>query len=144
MIVRKLIIVLALFAAATPAVADDALIREIRHEFADRLAPIDTLIPGYERPAAPIPSLAIGDFLPADESLWIESFVIGEVLRWRIQFVPTVKLAMPAAFSTAIDSGVKRERYDPVLATPAHFAGLRTSFGIAKEWLDRNAESRWR
>lgn len=130
MIVRYLIIVLSLTLAVAPAAADDALIREVRHEFGERLSPINTLIPGYERPATPAPSLAIGDFLPAEESLWIESFVIGEVLRWHIQFVPTVKLTMPAAFSTAIDSGVERADYEPVLATPEHFAGLRTTFGI--------------
>jgi tetratricopeptide (TPR) repeat protein len=130
MLARYLIITLSLLVAVAPATADDALTREVRHEFGDRLSPIDTLIPGYERPATPAPSLAIGDFLPADDSLWIQSFVIGEVLRWHIQFVPTVKLTMPAAFSTAIDSGVKREEYEPVLATPEHFSGLRTTFGI--------------
>jgi tetratricopeptide (TPR) repeat protein len=130
MFVRCLIIVLSMLVAVAPATADDALIREIRHTFGDRLSPIETLVPGYERPATPAPSLAVGDFLPADESLRTQSFAIGEVLRWRIQFVPTVKLTMPSAFSTATDSGVDREPYDPVLATPEHFTGLHTTFGI--------------
>ena len=124
-------LLVALLSGAAPSFADDSLVRDIRQEFGSSLPVVEALVPGYRRPAAPPASLAVGNFVPADDSLLMHSFAIGDVLRWRIQFVPTVKLTMPSAFSTATDSAVDREPYDPVLATPEHFAGLNKTLGIA-------------
>lgn len=124
------LLVLSFFGAA-PSLANDSLLREVRQEFGNTLPPIEVLVPDYRRPELPQETLAVGSFLPADDSLLMHSFAIGEILRWRIQFVPTVKLTMPSAFATTIDAAVDREPYDPVLATTAHFAGLHRTLGVA-------------
>lgn len=130
MYVCRLFVMLAVLTAANAVLANDELIRQVRHEFAGELYPLDKLAPGYERPATTAPSLAVGDFLPDDDALRDWSFAIGEILRWRIQYVPIVHLTMPSAYYTAIDAGVDRTLYDPVLATPEHFKGLHNALGI--------------
>ncbi|MDJ0812757.1 MAG: hypothetical protein QNJ23_03455 [Woeseiaceae bacterium] len=130
MILRRLSMLLVLLGASTPAWAEDDFVAQVRHEFAGELFPMDKLAPGYERPDSPVPSLAIGDFLTDDETLQNWHFAIGDLLRRRIQYVPTVRLTMPSAYYTALDAGVDRDFYDPVLATPAHFNGLRRAMGI--------------
>jgi hypothetical protein len=130
MSIRQLVALLALFVISAPVAADDEFIRQVRHEFAGELYPLDKLMPGYERPSVTAPSFAVGDFLTDDDALRDWSFAIGDILRWRIQYVPTVKLTMPSAYYTALDTGVDRDEFDPVMATPAHFNGLRRAMGI--------------
>jgi hypothetical protein len=128
--VRQPFALLALLMISAQVCADDQFIRQVRHEFAGELYPLDKLVPGYERPATKAPSFAVGDFLTDDDALRDWSFAIGDILRWRIQYVPTVHLTMPAAYYTALDAGVDRDEFDPVMATPEHFAGLRKAMGI--------------
>jgi hypothetical protein len=130
MYARQLVALLALFVIAAPVAADDEFVPQVRHEFAGELYPLDKLMPGYERPSVPAPSFAVGDFLTDDDALRDWSFAIGDILRWRIQYVPTVKLTMPSAYYTALDAGVDRDEFDPVMATPEHFKGLRKAMGI--------------
>lgn len=126
----RLLVLLVTLMAANEVIADDEFIRQVRHEFAGELYPLEKLAPGYERPATKAPSFAVGDFLTDDEALSDWSFAIGDILRWRIQYVPTVHLTMPSAYYTALDAGVDREQFDPVMATPEHFKGLHTAMGI--------------
>jgi len=128
--IRQLVALLALFVIAAPVAADDEFIRQVRHEFAGELYPLEKLAPGYERPATKAPSFAVGDFLTDDDALRDWSFAIGDILRWRIQYVPTVHLTMPSAYYTAMDAGVDRDQFDPVMATPEHFKGLHEAMGI--------------
>jgi hypothetical protein len=128
--VRQLFALLALLMISAQVSADDEFIPQVRHEFAGELYPLDKIAPGYERPATKATSFAVGDFLTDDDALREWSFAIGEILRWRIQYVPTVHLTMPGAYYTAIDAGVDREQFDPVMATPAHFRGLYKAMGI--------------
>jgi hypothetical protein len=128
--VRQLFALLALLIGSAQVCADDQFIRQVRHEFAGELYPLDKLAPGYKRPATKAPSFAVGDFLTDDDALRDWSFAIGDILRWRIQYVPTVHLTMPAAYYTALDAGVDREQFDPVMATPEHFKGLNKAMGI--------------
>ena len=130
MLMRLLCILLVLFGGIAQGWADDKFVRQVRHEFAGELFPMERLAPGYERPSSDIPSLAIGDFLTEDEALRDTRFAIGDLMRWRVQYVPTVRLTMPSAYYTALDAGVDRDFYDPVLQTPAHFKGLRKAMGI--------------
>lgn len=126
---RLFVLLLALM-AANDVLADDEFIRQVRHEFAGELYPLEKLLPGYERPATKAPSFAVGDFIADDEPLRDWSFAIGDILRWRIQYVPTVHLTMPSAYYTALDAGVDRESFDPIMATPEHFKGLHRAMGI--------------
>lgn len=130
MVLRRISLLLVLLGAAVPTLADEDFISQVRYEFAGELFPMEKLAPGYERPAEPVPTLAIGDFLTDDEALRDTRFAIGDLLRRRIQYVPTVRLTMPSAYYTALDAGVDRDFYDAVLATPAHFKGLRRAMGI--------------
>ena len=128
--VCRLFVLLAVLMVTAQVFADDDLIRQVKHEFAGELYPLEKLAPGYERPSTRAPSIAVGDFLTDDDMLRDWSFAIGEILRWRIQYVPGVHLAMPSAYYTALDAGVDRDLYEPVLATPEHFEGLHAALGI--------------
>ena len=126
----RLFVLLVALMAANEVFADDEFIRQVRHEFAGELYPLEKLAPGYERPATKAPSFAVGDFLTDDEALRDWSSAIGDILRWRIQYVPSVHLTMPSAYYTALDAGVDRDQFDPVMATPEHFRGLHKAMGI--------------
>ncbi len=130
MVIRLLCILLVLFGTIAEALASDRFVRQVRHEFAGELFPMERLAPGYERPAEAVPSLAIGDFLTEDEALRDTRFAIGDLMRYRVQYVPTNRLTMPSPYYTALDAGVDRDFYDPVLGTPEHFQGLRKAMGI--------------
>ncbi len=127
---QRLLVLGSLLLAVAPVLADSALIREVRHEFSGRLPAIERAVPGYERPATRAPGLAVGDFLPADDSLQIWSRAIGSTLRRRIQYVPSIKLRMPHPPFTGIDTAVDSDPRAPLLATPAHFKGLHATLGI--------------
>ena len=126
----RLLVLAPLLVANVVAVADDALIREVHAEFAADLPAISTTVPGYFSPAERAPGLAVGDFLPADDSLRTWSAVIGTILRDRIAYVPTIRLRMPHPPFTDIDSAVTSDPGAPVLATAAHFRGLHRTLGI--------------
>lgn len=127
---RRLLAAVSILLAASHVTADEALIREVRHEFAGMLPAMDRVVPGYERPTTKAPSLAVGDFLPADRSVRSWSFAIGRTLRRRINYVPTVKLKMPHPTFTGIDTGVETDPEATLLPTLAHFRGLRDTLGI--------------
>ena len=126
----RLFVLLVALMATNEVLADDEFIRQVRHEFAGELYPLEKLAPGYQRPSTKAPSFAVGDFLTDDDALRDWSFAIGDILRWRIQYVPTVHLTMPSAYYTALDAGVDRDQFDPVMATPEHFRGLYEAMGI--------------
>ncbi|MGI9272261.1 MAG: hypothetical protein ACR2QT_10830 [Woeseiaceae bacterium] len=128
--VRQLCALFVLLLTSAQVCADDNFLQQVQHEFAGELYPLQKIMPGYERPATKAPSFAVGDFLTDDEALGDWSFAIGDILRWRIQYIPTVHLTMPAAYYTALDAGVDRKQFDPVMATPAHFKGLHKAMGI--------------
>ncbi len=144
MYVRQLFVLVAFLVLAHPAPAEDDFIVQVRHEFAGELYPLEKLVPGYERPATKAPSLAVGDFLTDDDALRDWSFAIGETLRWRIQYVPTVHLTMPSSYYTALDAGGVKSFDDPVLASPDHIRGIHNALGIETVLtgtLDREGEN---
>jgi len=128
--IRQLFALLALLMIGAPVSADDELIRQVRHEFAGELYPLQKLAPGYERPPTPAPTFAVGDFQTDDDALRNWSFVFGEILRLRIQYVPTVHLTMPSAYYTALDAGADNSLDGPLLAAPEHFRSLHDALGI--------------
>ncbi len=130
MTVRGLIALALLISVAFPAAAEEDLLRQVRHEFASHLHPLDRLLPGYERPPVEAPTLAVGDFVPDDESLKDLSTAIGGILRWRIQYTPTVHIAMPSAYYTSLDAGTDRSGPYYVLARPEDRRGIHDSLGI--------------
>ena len=130
MTIRGLLVSLVLVLVPCSAFASDALIREVRHEFSGMLPAPDRVIPGYERPPTRAPSLAVGDFVPADDAVRLWSLAIGRTLRRRINYVPTVKLRMPHPAFTGTDTGVELDPDATLLPSLAHFQGLRKTLGI--------------
>jgi len=139
----RLLSLLTLTLLAGPVSGEDELIAQVRHEFAGVLHPLQQLAPGYKRPSTPAPTFAVGEFQTDDDALRTWSFAIAEILRWRIQYVPTVRVTMPSAYYTALDAGVDNSLDGPLLTLPEHFQGLHDALGIKTVLtgvLDRNGD----
>ena len=103
---------------------------QVRDELKDYLYPINTIIPGYERPLQSPPRLAVVEFRTSNSKLHTWSKAIGEILRFRIQYVPKVRLYMPAPYFTLSDAHVGEELDRPLLTARQHFRNLNQSLGI--------------
>ncbi|MCP4769623.1 MAG: hypothetical protein GY875_25610 [Gammaproteobacteria bacterium] len=79
--------------------AYSSLTEQIRQEFSNELYPIKSLLPGYRRPRSNAPKFVVAEFRVSDDDMHVWSQAIGEILTYRIQYVPGVRLYMPASYN---------------------------------------------
>ena len=76
------------------------LIEQIQSELEESLYSIKTVLPDYERPTDAPPRFAVAEFRTSNDELYTWSQAIAEIIRYRIQYVPGVRLVMPNPFRT--------------------------------------------
>ncbi len=124
------LIAIVLITCAKLSWASEPLIDQVRGELKDSLYPIDSIIPGYKRPSHAAPRLAVAEFRISSSHLHDWSQAISEVLRFRIQYVPNVRLYMPAAQFITTDARVEDGPDRPLLTAQQHFRNLNQFLGI--------------
>ena len=130
MVITRILVLGLLLAQAGLASADTRLFEQIRAEFGDELYPMSTVLPGYQRPRSEAPRVVVADFRVSDAGLQDWSRAISEILTYRIQYAPGVRLYMPAPYYRHVDAGITEEIDRPLLTDPADFGHLRQSLGI--------------
>ena len=103
---------------------------QVRDELKDDLYPINSIIPGYERPLQSPPKLAVAEFRTSNNKLHTWSQAISEMLRFRIQYIPDVRLYMPVPHFTLSDAQIREGVDRPLLTGRQHFRNLHRSLGI--------------
>ncbi len=98
----------------------------------DELYPVSSVLPRYQRPSENAPSFAVAEFRVLSEDHRIWSQAVSEILRYRIQYVPGVRLYMPAPYHTHADAQVDEGADRPLLTDPQSFKGLHQTLGIEK------------
>jgi hypothetical protein len=126
----QIITVLLLMAFMSVAQAYSYLAEQVQKEFKNDLYPVDNILPGYKRPRFDAPKFVVADFRVASEDLHIWSQAVGEILRYRMQYVPGVELYMPAPYYSLVDAGMSTDVDRPLLTGTAAFSNLRRSPGI--------------
>jgi tetratricopeptide (TPR) repeat protein len=126
----RVITILALLGNFSVAEAYSYLADQVQKEFRKDLYPIETILPGYERPRRDASKFAVAEFRVADQDLHIWSQAVAEVLRYRIQYVPGSRLYMPAPYNIHVDAGMSTEEDRLLLTSMTAFKNLRRSLGI--------------
>ena len=126
----QIITAFVLLISANVSHASVALTEQIKLELIDELYPISNVVPGYRRPENEAPKFAIAEFRAGSDELKNWSQAISEILRYRIQYVPGVRLVMPAAYNMAVDSGVNTRANRPLLVNQSHFLNLKKALDI--------------
>ena len=121
-------LVLLLFAGIVQAVT--SLPEQIRSELEDSLYPFARVVPDYKRPATNAPRFAVADFRVSSDELSGISRAISEILRYRIQYVPDVRLYMPAPHLIYIDAQTEPVTTHPLLTSRIAFQHLHKALGI--------------
>lgn len=106
------------------------LTEQIKSELEDVLYPFVNVVPGYQRPTMIAPKIAVADFRVSDEKLFSWSQAISEILRYRIQYVPDVRLYMPASYHMYLDAQAEAVTGRPLMTSHISFQNLRQSLGI--------------
>ncbi len=109
---------------------DIRIVQQVQGELRSELQPLDRIMPGYKPAEAELPRFAVGDFRIRDESLRPWSRAIAEILRWKIQYVPDVRLVMPSFYLTAIDAGNDPDFDAPLVTERRNFEFLHQTLGI--------------
>lgn len=110
--------------------ASAPLTEQIRIELEDELYPFESIVPGYKRPAASAPKIAVAEFRASSDELVSWSQAISEILRYRIQYVPGVRLYMPAPYYTHTDAQAETGTQRPLLTSRSAFQNLNKALGI--------------
>lgn len=125
-----LFIACALFTCAL--YASQSLTTQIKTELEDELYPLSSVLSGYKRPSTAAPKFAVADFRVSKDELHNRSKAISEILRYHLQYVPGVRLYMPASYSTYEDSQLKMngKGSQVLLTSRGAFKGLNSALGI--------------
>ena len=110
--------------------ADIRIVEQTETELRSELQPLEKILPGYETPDAELPRFAVGDFRVGDDRLRPWSRAIAKVLRWKIRYVPNVRLVMPPFYLTAVDAGIDDSDDAPLLTTREDLGFLHQSMGV--------------
>lgn len=123
-------IVFMLFAnvvAASTSISD-----QVKRLLEDELYPVSSVLPRYQRPPENAPRFAVAEFRTVSEDRRIWSQAVSEILRYRIQYVPGVRLTMPAPYNTHADAQAEEGLDRPLLTDTQSFKGLQQTLGIEK------------
>ena len=126
----NLLIGIILLAFASAAQAYSYLAAQVRDGLAGELYPVERVLPGYRKPRVEAPRLAVAEFRTGDDALHVWSQAVGEVLTYRVQYVPGVRLYMPAPYNNHVDAGADVGEDRPLLTGPAAFKNLHKALGI--------------
>lgn len=106
------------------------LTEQVRSELEDVLYPFTSVVPGYQRPAVSAPRIAVAEFRVSSDELLSWSQAISEILRYRIQYVPDVRLYMPAPYNTYLDAQANAVTGRALLTGYSAFQNLNKALGI--------------
>ncbi len=126
----RFLVALALVAYIGTAQAYSYLAQQIQKQFSSELYPIESLLPGYQRPRWNAPKLVVAEFRVADDDLKVWSQAVAEILTYRIQYVPGALLYMPAPYNNHVDAGADVDEDRPLLTDAGAFGNLHRSLGI--------------
>lgn len=102
----------------------------ISGELENELYPFTSVVPGYERPVTQAPSLAVAEFRVSSDELGNWSRAVSEILRYKIQYVPSVRLFMPAPSYTHEDARTDSNPGQALLTNRSAFLRLNKADGI--------------
>lgn len=114
------------------AVASTPISDQVKHLLADELYPVSSVLPGYRRPLENAPRFAVAELRTHSDARRIWSQAVSEILRYRIQYVPGVRLYMPAPYNTHADAQVDESTERPLLTDTQSFKSLHRTLGIEK------------
>lgn len=125
-------LLVAFFLALVPNAASAAvqLIDKTRNELKNELYPVSDVLPGYKHPDYEVQKFAVTEFRVNNDELRVWSRVFAEVLRFRVQYIPGVRLYMPAPGNTHEDAQRKGSINKPLLTDQAAFKSLNSTLGI--------------
>ena len=90
---------------------------QIEKAFKDELYPIKSVLPSYRRPRFNAPKFVVAEFRTAADGLHVWSQAVAEILTYRIQYVPGVRLYMPAPYNNHVDAGADVAEERPLLTS---------------------------
>ena len=131
-IVLKRVLLIAFLIFVSAAQASLPLTTQIRTELGEELYPLDTVLTGYKRSASEAPKFAVADFRINKDNLHFRSKAIAEVLRYHLQYVPGVRLYMPAAYNTHDDAQLLRNASGShaLMTSRSAFKNLNATLGV--------------
>ena len=110
--------------------ATTSITEQVKTALEDELYPFSSIVPGYQRPATNPPKFAVAEFRVDSDDLIDWSKAVSEILRYKIQYVPGVRLYMPAPHNTFVDSQVDDDAERPLLINRSDFKNLNQTLGI--------------
>lgn len=103
---------------------------QIRQELKDDLYPLQNVLPGYQRPRVAAPKFVVAEFRVSSDDLRVWSQAVAELLTYRVQYVPGVRLYMPAPYYNHVDAGAEADEDRALLTDVEAFKNLHRSLGI--------------
>lgn len=128
----KIAAALVLLLCGNAAQAYSQLAEKVRHQLGNEYYPIERVLPDYQKPRTDAPRFAVAEFRAGSEDLKLWSQAIGEILTYRIQYVPGSRLYMPAPYNRHVDAGIDFDVNEdrPLLTGAAEFGNLHRALGI--------------
>ncbi len=112
--------------------ASTSVTEQVKKVLADELYPVTSVLPDYQRPRKDAPRFAVAEFRTVSDDRRVWSQAVSEILRYRIQYVPAVRLFMPAPYYTHVDAQQDKGEDRPLLTSTDAFNKLNQTLGIDK------------
>lgn len=125
-----MLVTLLLLAASCLVRAEVSLTDQVKKALKNELYPASTVVTGYQRPDVVPPKFAVADFRAGDSSLLAWSKVVSETLRYKIHYIPGVRLHMPAPYLMYQDAMEGAANENSLLVDSDHFKNLNRVLGI--------------